>query len=293
MAQTLLFRQTSGKLWMDGAFIESDKAQISIQTHGLHYGSCVFEGERAYGGKIFKSRTHTERLKNSCKLLGFDLPYSVDEFERAKRELQEMSGIEQAYVRPVAWRGATQLGVSAKSNTVHAAIAIWQMNTYFADKMAGIRLTISDWRRPPPVCAPVKAKAAGLYMICTLSKDAAAEAGYNDALMLDYEGRIAECTGAHIFFVRDGELHTPSAECMLDGITRATVLEIAAARGLAVHERHIMPDELSSFSECFIVGSAVEITPVNEIKGVAYTPGELSRQMVEDYDALIHGGQLG
>ncbi len=292
MASSLLFRQTSGKLWMDGAFIDSDQAQISIQTHGLHYGSCVFEGERAYNGKIFKSRTHTKRLINSCKLLGFELPYSVDEFEAAKLELREMSGIEQAYVRPVAWRGATQLGVSAKNNTVHAAIAIWEMDTYFADKMAGIRLTIADWRRPPAVCAPVKAKAAGLYMICTLSKDAAAQAGYNDALMLDYEGRIAECTGAHIFFVRDGELHTPSAQWILDGITRATVMEIAHARNLIVHERHIMPDELRSFSECFIVGSAVEITPVNEIKGIAYTPGDMSRQMVEDYDTLIKGGSL-
>ncbi|MDQ7019169.1 MAG: branched-chain amino acid aminotransferase [Robiginitomaculum sp.] len=292
MAKKLLFRQTSGKLWLDGDFIDYDKAMISVQTHGLHYGSSVFEGERAYGGEIFKSRAHTDRLIQSCRLMGFELPYSAADIESAKRELRERSGIEQAYVRPVAWRGSEQLGVSAKANTIHAAIAIWEMTTYFADKMKGIRLTIADWRRPPSVCAPVKAKAAGLYMICTLSKDAAAEAGYDDALMLDYEGRIAECTGAHIFFVRDGELHTPSAEWILDGITRATVMEIANVRGLAVHERHIMPDELPSFSECFIVGSAVEITPVNEIKGISYTPADISRQMIADYDTLIHGETL-
>ncbi len=292
MTKTLIFKQTHGKLWFDGKFVDCNEAKISVQTHGLHYGSCVFEGERAYGGEIFKSRTHTDRLINSCKLLGFELPYSATEFERAKQELRQMSGIEQAYVRPVAWRGSEQLGVSASGNTIHAAIAIWEMDTYFSDKMKGIRLDIADWRRPPAVCAPVKAKAAGLYMICTLSKDAAARAGYNDAMMMDYEGRIAECTGAHIFFVRDGELHTPSAEWILDGITRATVMEIAQVRGLTVHERHIMPDELPRFSECFIVGSAVEITPVNEIKGTYFTPGEVSRQMIEDYDTLIHGKAL-
>jgi len=292
MANPLPFRQTSGQLWMDGEFIDCDKATISILTHGLHYGSSVFEGERAYGGKIFKSRQHTDRLINSCRLMGFKLPYGAAEFERAKHELRDRLGIEQAYVRPFAWRGSEQLGVSASANTIHAAISIWPMDTYFADKMKGIRLTIADWRRPPAACAPVKAKAAGLYMICTLSKDAAAEAGYNDALMLDYEGRIAECTGAHIFFVRDGELHTPSAEWILDGITRATVMEIAKARNLTVHERHIMPDELNSFTECFIVGSAVEITPVNEIKGIAFTPGDISAQMVADYDTLVSGKPL-
>ncbi len=289
MAKHLLFRQTKGKLWLDGEFCDLNQAKISLQTHGLHYGSCVFEGERAYGGKIFKSRAHTERLIRSCKLLGFDMPYGADEFEEAKLELRSRSGIEQAYVRPVAWRGAEQLGVSARNNSIHVAIAIWEMDTYFSDKMKGIRLDIAQWRRPPASCAPVKAKAAGLYMICTLSKDAAADAGYDDALMLDYEGRVAECTGAHVFFVRDGELHTPSAEWILDGITRATVLEIAKARNLMVHERHIMPEELSDFSECFIVGSAVEITPVNEIKGIPFVPGEVSRQMIEDYNTLIHG----
>jgi branched-chain amino acid aminotransferase len=292
MAKSLPFKQTHGKMWFNGDFIDAEKACISVQTHGLHYGSSVFEGERAYGGSIFKSLQHSTRLANSCRLMGFELPFSVDDIERAKAELLTRSGIAQAYVRPVAWRGSEQLGVSASANTIHAAIAIWEMDSYFADKMKGIRLTIADWRRPPAACAPVKAKAAGLYMICTLSKDAAASIGYNDALMLDYEGRVAECTGAHIFFVRDGELHTPSPEWILDGITRATVLEIAKIRGLAVHERHILPGELSDFSECFIVGSAVEITPVNEIKGIAYTPGEVSRQMIEDYDTLIHGGKL-
>ena len=292
MAEHLLFRQSSGQLWLDGAFVDWDKAKIDVQTHGLHYGSCVFEGERTYDGHIFKSRQHTRRLINSCKLLGFALPFDLDTFEAAKRETCARSGLEQAYVRAVAWRGAEQLGVSARDNAIHVAIATWAMDTYFDDKMAGIRLDIADWRRPPSACAPVKAKAAGLYMICTLSKHAANDAGYNDALMLDYEGRLAECTGAHIYFVKDGELHTPRADWILDGITSATVREIAAARGIKVHQRTIMPEELPDFSECFICGSAAEITPVNEIKGMAFKPGELSAQMIADYDTLIHGGSL-
>jgi len=292
MAKHPLFRQTRGQMWLDGDFVDCDKALINVQTHGLHYGSCVFEGERAYDGAIFKSAVHTRRLINSCKILGFELPFSLEDIEAAKSELQNRSGIGQSYLRPVAWRGSEQLGVSAGSNRIHTAIAIWEMGSYFDDKMAGISLTISDWRRPPAQCAPVKAKAAGLYMICTLSKHAANDAGFNDALMLDYEGRIAECTGAHIFFVRDGQLHTPRADCILDGITRATVMDIAAARNIPVNERYILPEELPSFSECFICGSAAEITPVNAIDDVAFTPGDVSAQMIADYDTLIHGGQL-
>ncbi len=293
MAKQLLFRQTSGDLWMDGKFMPCDAANISILTHGLHYGSCVFEGERAYNGKIFKSRVHTDRLMNSCRLLGFEFPFGAEEFEAAKAEVQLRSGIDDSYVRCFAWRGDEQLGVTARQNTIHAAVSIWPMGSYFADKMAGIRLTIADWKRPPADCAPVKAKAAGLYTICTLSKDAAADAGYNDALMLDYKGRISECTGAHIFFVKDGALHTPSDEWFLDGITRATVLEIAAVRDIEVHERHMMPDELADFDECFIVGTAAEITPINEIKGVFYTPGDITRRIIEDYETLVRGGRLG
>ncbi len=292
MATHPVFRQTSGQMWLDGEFVDCEKARIHVQTHGLHYGSCVFEGERAYDGAIFKSADHTRRLINSCRIMGFDLPWSFEDIEAAKRELRERSGIDQAYIRPVAWRGAEQLGVSAYDNSIRTAISIWEMGSYFADKMAGIHLTIADWRRPPAACAPVKAKAAGLYMICTLSKHAANDAGFNDALMLDYEGRIAECTGAHIFFVKDGELHTPRADCILDGITRATVMEIAAKRNLPVHERYIMPEELPEFSECFICGSAAEITPVKAINAMTFTPGDISAQMVADYDTLIHGGTL-
>ncbi len=288
MAAHKLFRQTNGQMWWNGAFVACADALISIQTHGLHYGSCVFEGERSYDGQIFKSAAHTDRLINSARLLGMDIPFSAAQIEAAKKETQERSGIAQAYLRPVVWRGDEQLGVSAANNRIHMAIAIWAMDSYFANKMAGIRLCLSDWRRPPPACAPVKAKAAGLYVICTLSKDAAAQKGYDDALMLDYEGRIAECTGAHIFFVRDGQLHTPSADWFLDGITRATVLEMAAAQNIPVHERTIMPDELGTFSECFIVGTAAEITPVREIAGTPYTPGALSQNMIDAYDARIH-----
>ena len=292
MANTPIFRQTSGQMWLDGAFVDCEKALIHVQTHGLHYGSCVFEGERAYDGKIFKSAQHTQRLIRSCEILGFELPWSLEDIETAKAELQARNGIEQAYIRPVAWRGSEQLGVSAYSNTIRTAISIWPMGSYFEDKMAGIRLTIADWRRPPAACAPVKAKAAGLYMICTLSKHAANDAGFNDALMLDYEGRIAECTGAHIFFVKDGELHTPRPDWILDGITSATVMEMAAARNIPVHERYIMPEELPGFSECFICGSAAEITPVKAINDITFTPGEISAQMIADYDTLTHGGRL-
>lgn len=279
-----------GVIWWNGEFVDWKDAKIHVLTHGLHYGSCVFEGERAYDGAIFKSRAHTERLLRSGELLGFEIPYTADQIEAAKAEIFARMGFDSAYLRPVAWRGSEMMGVSAQQNTIHLAIAIWQWGSYFANKLEGIRITMSDWRRPDPRCAPVKSKAAGLYMICTLSKHAAEAQGYADALMLDYQGRVAECTGAHIFFVRDGELHTPTGDCILDGITHATVVELAEARGIRVNKRDIMPEELPTFSECFIVGTAAEVTPVREIKGQEYVVGDVTRTMVEDYDKRVRGG---
>ncbi len=286
MGEIIPYDDRDGVIWWNGEFVPWREANVHILTHGLHYGSCVFEGERAYDGNIFKSRTHTERLHRSAELLGFELPYTVDEIETAKIETLSKSGLGSAYIRPVAWRGSEQMGVTAKASRIHVAIAIWHWGDYFANKMEGIRLAISEWRRPAPETAPVKSKAAGLYMICTLSKHAAEARGFNDALMYDYKGRVAECTGAHIFFGRDGELHTPTGDCLLDGITRRTILDIAAAKGVVTHERDIMPDELDQFDECFIVGTAAEVTPVREIEGRSYTPGRLCELMVSEYDAL-------
>ena len=278
-----------GLIWWNGDFVDWKAARPHVLSHGLHYGSCIFEGERAYDGAIFRSVDHSERLLRSAELLGFQFPYTVDEVEAAKRETLDRMGFDSAYIRAVSWRGSEMMGVSAQKNTIHLAIAIWQWGAYFADKMKGIRLTVSDWRRPPPECAPVKAKAAGLYTICTLSKHAAEAQGYADALMYDYKGRVAECTGAHVFFIKDGELHTPTGDWFIDGITHATVCELAAVRGFKVNKRDIYPDELPTFSECFIVGTAAEVTPVREIKGIAYTPGEITKTLSDDYDLFVRG----
>ncbi len=289
MAEILPYDDRDGVIWWNGSYVNWRDAKVHLLTHGLHYASSVFEGERAYEGTIFKSRPHSDRLIQSGELLGFQIPFQADAIEAAKRETLDKFGYDNAYIRPIAWRGSEMMGVSAQHNTIHLAIAIWQWGNYFADKMTGIRITMSPWRRPSPDSAPVKSKAAGLYMICTLSKHAAEAKGYADALMLDHKGRVAECTGAHIFFARDGELHTPTGDCILDGITHATVVDLAKARGITVHKRDIMPEELPHFSECFIVGTAAEVTPVREIEGQTYTPGPVTLAMVEDYDALVRG----
>jgi branched-chain amino acid aminotransferase len=281
------YHERDGFIWMDGDYTPWRDAKVHMLTHALHYGSSVFEGERAYGGRIFKSRAHTDRLLQSGELMGFEIPWSAAEIETVKADYLKRTGYDSAYARPIAWRGSEQIGVSAHQNTIHLAIAIWQWGSYYADKMKGIRLTIADWRRPPAECAPVKAKAAGLYMICTLAKHKAEAGGYNDALMYDYRGRVAECTGAHVFFVKDGALHSPTGDILLDGITRRTIIEIAGSLGIAVHERDIMPEELPTFEECFIVGTAAEVTPVREIKGIDYKPGEITRTIVEAYDKLV------
>ena len=283
------FDQLDGQIWYNGEFVDWADANVHVLTHGLHYASAVFEGERAYGGRIFELTKHTERLHNSAKLLGFEIPYSVEEIDDACRETLKRQGLSNAYVRPIAWRGSEMMGVSAQSNRINVAIAVWDWPSYFdpEQKMKGIRLDIAEWKRPDPATIPCKSKAAGLYMICTLSKHAAEAKGYADALMFDYRGQVAEATGANVFFTKDGVIHTPTPDCFLDGITRQTVIGLAKKRQYKVIERAIMPDEMADFEECFLTGSAAEVTPVSEIGPYNFAPGEISRQMVEDYDVAV------
>ncbi len=283
------FDQMPGVIWFDGKLIQSPDAKIHVLTHGLHYASAVFEGERAYSGAIFKSREHSERLKHSATILDFEIPYSAAEIDAAKHLVVEKDGIPNAYVRPIAWRGSEQLGVSAQNNAIHLAIAAWEWPSYFdpAQRMKGIRLDLAEYRRPDPRTSPCLAKAAGLYMICTISKHRAERRGYADAMMLDWEGRVAECTGANIFFIKDGRIHTPIADCFLAGITRSTAINIAKRRGIEVIERRIMPEELDGFSECFITGTAAEVTAVSEIADWRFTPGAITQQLMEDYTAEV------
>lgn len=285
------FDDRDGTIWFDGKFLDWRDAKVHVLTHAMHYGSSVFEGERAYGGTIFKSREHSERLRASARLLDFEVPYTVEQIDAAKAEVVRRNGLIDAYVRPVAFRGSEMMGVSAQNNTIHLAIAAWAWPSYFdpEQRKRGIRIDIADYRRPDPRTAPSTSKAAGLYMICTISKHRAERRGYADALMLDWQGRVAECTGANIFFVKDGVLHTPTADCFLDGLTRRTVIELAKRRGVSVVERRIMPEELGDFSECFITGSAAEVTPVGEIAEHRFTPGALTQTLSDDYVAETRG----
>jgi branched-chain amino acid aminotransferase len=286
----LPFDQRDGFIWMNGQLVPWKDAKLHVLSHGLHYASCVFEGERAYGGVVFKSREHSERFKHSAQILDFEIPYSVDELDAAKRLVVDKNGFKDCYVRPVAWRGSEMMAVAAQHSTINTAIAVWDWPSMFdvAEKMKGIRLDIAEYRRPDPATAPALAKAAGLYMICTLSKHRAERRGYADALMYDWQGRVAECTGANVFFTRDGALHTPIADCFLDGVTRKTVIDLARRRGFEVIERRIMPDELDSFNECFICGTGAEVTPVSEIGSYRFKPGNISRTLIEDYTAEVN-----
>ncbi len=283
------FDQRPDLIWFDGKLVPTAECRISVLTHGLHYASCVFEGERAYGGEIFASTTHSERLKRSAQILDFEIPYNVAEIDAAKRLVLEKNNQKDAYVRPLAWRGSEQLGVSAQNNKIHLAIATWEWPSYFdpAQRLKGIRLDLAEYRRPDPKTAPVLAKAAGLYMICTVSKHRAERRGFADAMMLDWQGRVAECTGANIFFVKDGKLHTPIADCFLSGITRATAIALARRHNIEVIERRIMPDELAGFSECFITGTAAEVTAVSQIAEWSFTPGDITQRLMQDYSAEV------
>ena len=278
-----------GKIWMDGSLVDWREANVHILTHAMHYASSVFEGERAYNGKIFKSRAHSERLIQSGKLIDFDIPYSVDEIEAAKQSALDANGLTYAYVRAVAWRGAGEdMGVASARNPVHMAVAVWSWGNYYGDaKMKGAKLDIAKWRRPDPATAPSQAKAAGLYMIATMSKHAAEAKGCSDAMMYDYRGYIAEATGANIFFVRDGEVHTPMPDSFLNGLTRQTVIEMLKQRGITVNERHIMPEELEGFEQCWLTGTAAEVTPVGQIGEYNFEVGALTRDISESYERLV------
>ena len=280
------FDDRDGTIWFDGRLVPWRDAKIHVLTHALHYASCVFEGERVYGGKVFHLDEHSQRLINSAKLLGFEVPIGLAAINEATNAVVKANNIVDGYVRPLAWRGAEQMGVSAQATKIHMAIATWEWPAYFTPeaRLKGIRMTISKWARPAPNTAPTASKAAGLYMICTLSKHAAEAEGYEDALMLDWRGRIAEATGANIFLAINGELHTPTPDCFLDGITRRTVMGLARARQIKVVERAIMPDELGQAQEVFLTGTAAEVTPVREIGPYKFTPGRICRQMVEDFD---------
>ena len=284
------FHEMDGWIWYDGKLVPWRDATLHVLTHALHYASCVFEGERVYGGEIFKLRAHTDRLIKSAKILGFDLPYSADEIDAACKETAKANNIDDGYVRPVAWRGSEQMGVSAPGTKIHVAIAVWPWPSYFSPdaRTKGISMKTSSWRRPAPDTAPVHAKASGLYMICTMSKHQAEAAGFDDALMLDWKGRVAEGTGANIFVMfADGKINTPPPDCFLDGITRQTVIELAKKRGYEVVERHIEPTELKNAMEIFVTGTAAEVTPVGRIDDLTFTVGPITTSLIADYDQLV------
>jgi len=278
-----------GWIWMDGGFTPWREAKVHVLTHGLHYASAVFEGERMYGGEVFELRQHTERLFNSARILDFEIPFTVAAVEAATLATCAKNGLTDCYIRPIAWRGSEIMGVAAQASRIHLAIAVWEWPSYFDPqvKRRGIELTWAKYKRPSPETAPTASKAAGLYMICTLSKHAAEREGFADALMVDYRGYVAEATGANVFFVRDGALHTPTPDCFLDGITRRAVMALAKSKGFDVVERHIKPEELSTFSECFIVGTAAEVTPVSRVAEHRFTPGNISLALMDDFAKLV------
>ena len=283
------YADMEGKIWMDGRLVEWRDANVHLLTHAMHYASAVFEGERAYSGSIFKSREHSQRLLDSGRALDMEIPWTVDEIEAAKYETMRANGLTDAYVRVLAWRGAGEdMGVSSARNPVRMAVATWGWGNYYGDaKMKGAKLDIAKWKRPSPETAPSHAKAAGLYMICTMSKHAAEAKGCSDAMMFDYRGYVAEATGANIFFVKDGEVHTPKPDCFLNGITRQTVLGMLEDRQVKVHERHIMPEELEGFEQCWLTGTAAEVTPVGQIGDYSFEVGQMTRDISQAYEALV------
>ena len=278
-----------GKIWLDGSFVEWRDANVHVLTHAMHYASSVFEGERAYNGKIFKSWEHSERFKKSANLIDFEIPYTIEEIEKAKYQSLEKNGLTDAYVRAFAWRGAGKdMGVASSQNPVRVAIAVWSWGNYYGDaKFKGAKLDIAKWRRPDPATAPSQAKAAGLYMIATMSKHAAEDKGCSDAMMFDYRGYVAEATGANVFFVKDGAVHTPKADAFLNGITRQTVINLLKEKGISVIERHIMPDELENFEQCWLTGTAAEVTPVGQIGDYKFEVGALTKEISDSYDRIV------
>lgn len=281
------FDDRDGVIWWNGSFLNWRDAKVHVLNQGLHYASSVFEGERSYQGRIFRSSDHSRRLLHSAERLGMNVSFSLEDIENAKRDVLARSGLSEAYIRPVIFRGSGEMGISVVGADVHFAIAAWEWKKFFPNDLEGVRLTMSSWRRPPKECAPADAKAAGLYMICTLAKNAAEIAGYDDALMLDFSGNVAEATGANIFFIRDGEIHTPRPDCFLNGITRQTIIELATRLGFKVVERVIAPDEIPTFTESFLTGSAAEVTPVSRIAQSRFEIGEMSRALIEEYKTVV------
>ena len=285
------YHDRDGFIWMDGGFVPWREAKVHVLTHALHYASSVFEGERAYGGRIFRSHDHSLRLHHSATELGFVIPWTAAQIDAIKQEVLAKSGLADAYIRPLAWRGSEQMGVSAQNNTIHLAVAAWEWGAYYGDaKLKGAKLDIAKWKRPSPETIPCTAKAAGLYMICTLSKHAAEAKGCSDAIMMDYRGYVAEATGANVFFVQDGAIHTPLTDCFLNGLTRQTVIAMLRERGVEVVERHIAPGEMEGFQQCFLTGTAAEVTPVAEIGPYRFEVGQMTRDMVSGYEALVRKG---
>ena len=278
-----------GTIWMDGALVPWRDANVHVLTHAMHYASSVFEGERAYGGRIFLGTRHSQRLHFSASELGFEIPWTVEEIDAAKAQVLEANGLTDGYVRAVAWRGAGEdMGVAARRNPVRLAVAAWHWGNYYGDaKARGAKLDVARWKRPSPETIPCFAKAAGLYMICTMSKHAAEAKGCSDALMLDHRGYVAEATGANVFFVRDGEVHTPLPDCFLDGLTRQTVIGMLEERGVKVHQRHIEPGEMEGFEQCWLTGTAAEVTPVGRIGDYRFEVGALTREIAEGYEKLV------
>lgn len=289
------FDDRDGKIWFDGELIEWNESKIHVLNHGLHYGSCVFEGIRIYNGKAFKLTEHNQRLKDSAKILGFEVPYSVEELNQACIDAAKARNVENGYIRPLAWRGSEQMAILTDRSTIHTAVASWSWPSYFSEEARnkGLKLTFSEWKRPSPETAPTASKAAGLYMICTLSKNKAVADGFDDAMMLDWRGYVAEATGANAFFVINGEIHTPTPDCFLDGITRRTVMDIAKQNGINVIERHIKPEELNQASEAFLTGTAAEVTPIGSIKGqygeFEFTVGDITKLLMSEYTKLVNG----
>ncbi len=287
------YDQRDGSIWMNGEMVPWKDARLHVLSHGLHYASSVFEGERAYGGTIFKLTEHSERLIESGRILGFEIPYTVQQIDQACRDVLKANALSDAYVRPIAWRGSEQIGVSAQATRINLAIAAWDWGAYFNPEALekGLRLAMAEYRRPDPRTAPTRSKATGLYMICTIEKHRAEAAGYADALMLDWRGQVAEATGANIFFVKEGALHTPTPDCILDGITRRTVIGLAQGRGISVTERAILPEELEGFEECFLTGTAAEVTPVGEIGPYRFRVGDVTKSLMADFRALVRPPQ--
>ncbi|MDQ1901006.1 branched-chain amino acid aminotransferase [Paracoccus sp. WLY502] len=286
---TAAYDDRDGKIWMDGELVDWRQANVHILTHALHYASSVFEGERCYDGKIFKGHEHSLRLIESARLLDMESPYTADEIDAAKEAVLKANGLTNAYVRAVMWRGSgPDMGVSAARNPIRMAIAVWEWGSYYGDaKWQGAKLDVAKWKRPSPETIPTAAKAAGLYMICTMSKHAAEAKGCSDALFMDWEGYVAEATGANIFFIRDGEVHTPQADRFLNGITRQTIIQMLRDNGTTVHERRIKPEELEDFQECFLTGTAAEVTPVGQIGDWHFQVGQMTRKVAEDYERLV------